>query len=209
LHRKSHARRAGLGLRQSPNARMSSQASVSRDVLPPTPPGPEGSNGNGLLRVQRVPGAWLFSFPERSRPVADFRFARPVSSNFLRSYPASSRTPAFSPAGGGISREQALSWGLVQPCFLRTLPRLRLGAGPPLTFPAATVTIEAAPPSAVFRSASPRYHRSWCPPLRQARAGSCKKPKVRAASFLGVPSAGKTKGGPAPSGNRNRTPYLK
>jgi hypothetical protein len=35
------------------------QASVSRDVLPPTPPGPEGSNGNGLLRVQRVTGAWL------------------------------------------------------------------------------------------------------------------------------------------------------
>jgi hypothetical protein len=28
------------------------QASVSRDVFPPTPPGPEGSNGNGLLRVQ-------------------------------------------------------------------------------------------------------------------------------------------------------------
>ena len=38
---------------------MLSQASVSRDVLSPTPPGPEGSNGNGLLRVQRVPGAWL------------------------------------------------------------------------------------------------------------------------------------------------------
>jgi hypothetical protein len=29
-----------------------SQASVSRDALLPTPPGPEGSNGNGLLRVQ-------------------------------------------------------------------------------------------------------------------------------------------------------------
>jgi hypothetical protein len=42
------------------NARMFSQASVSRDVLPPTPPGPEGSNGNGLLRVQRASGAWLF-----------------------------------------------------------------------------------------------------------------------------------------------------
>src|SRR6266705_1562228 len=25
----------------------------------PTPPGPEGSNGNGLLRVQWVSGAWL------------------------------------------------------------------------------------------------------------------------------------------------------
>jgi len=34
------------------DARIISQASVSRDVLPPTPPGPEGSNGNGLLRVQ-------------------------------------------------------------------------------------------------------------------------------------------------------------
>jgi len=31
---------------------MIGQASVLRDVLPPTPPGPEGSNGNGLLRVQ-------------------------------------------------------------------------------------------------------------------------------------------------------------
>ena len=46
---------------QQQNARMDSgQASVLRDVLPPTPPGPEGSNGNGLLRVQWVPGAWLF-----------------------------------------------------------------------------------------------------------------------------------------------------
>src|SRR6516225_6999038 len=39
---------------------MDCQASVPRDVFPPTPPGPEGSNGNGLLRVQWVPGAWLF-----------------------------------------------------------------------------------------------------------------------------------------------------
>src|SRR5438034_1544004 len=38
------------------------QASVPRDAFPPTPPGPEGSNGNGLLRVQWVPGAWLI-FP--------------------------------------------------------------------------------------------------------------------------------------------------
>src|SRR5580704_18507047 len=37
-----------------------SQASVPRDVFPPTPPGPEGSNGNGLLRVQWVAGVWLF-----------------------------------------------------------------------------------------------------------------------------------------------------
>src|SRR5213082_3169400 len=35
------------------------QASVPRDAFPPTPPGPEGSNGNGLLRVQWVAGAWL------------------------------------------------------------------------------------------------------------------------------------------------------
>jgi hypothetical protein len=37
----------------------SCQASVPRDAFPPTPPGPEGSNGNGLLRVQWVSGAWL------------------------------------------------------------------------------------------------------------------------------------------------------
>jgi hypothetical protein len=36
---------------------MKSQASVPRDVFPPTPPGPEGSNGNGLFRVQWVAGA--------------------------------------------------------------------------------------------------------------------------------------------------------
>ena len=39
----------------------SGQVSVPRDALSPTPPGPEGSNGNGLLRVQWVSGAWLFS----------------------------------------------------------------------------------------------------------------------------------------------------
>src|SRR5437588_8714746 len=39
--------------------KLSGQASVPRDVFPPTPPGPEGSNGNGLLRVQWVSGAWL------------------------------------------------------------------------------------------------------------------------------------------------------
>jgi hypothetical protein len=44
--------------------RFESQASVPRDVFPPTPPGPEGSNGNGLLRVQWVPGAWLINFRE-------------------------------------------------------------------------------------------------------------------------------------------------
>jgi len=35
------------------------QASVPRDVFPQNPPGPEGSNGTGLLRVQWVSGAWL------------------------------------------------------------------------------------------------------------------------------------------------------
>src|SRR5437879_13686692 len=39
--------------------RFTCQASVPRDAFPPTPPGPEGSNGNGLLRVQWVSGAWL------------------------------------------------------------------------------------------------------------------------------------------------------
>ena len=33
------------------------QASVLRNALSPTPPGPEGSNGNELLRVQWVAGA--------------------------------------------------------------------------------------------------------------------------------------------------------
>jgi hypothetical protein len=28
------------------------QCRVLRDVIPPTPPGPEGSNGNGLVRAQ-------------------------------------------------------------------------------------------------------------------------------------------------------------
>ena len=38
-------------------AKMESQASAPRDVFPPTPPGPEGSNGNGLFRVQWSAGA--------------------------------------------------------------------------------------------------------------------------------------------------------
>ena len=37
------------------------QASVPRDVFPPTPPGPEGSNGNGLFRVQWSPVPGFFS----------------------------------------------------------------------------------------------------------------------------------------------------
>jgi len=55
----------GRGRRRLPNPiedpmlESTCQASVPRDALPPTPPGPEGSNGNGLLRVQWVSGAWL------------------------------------------------------------------------------------------------------------------------------------------------------
>jgi hypothetical protein len=33
------------------NAKIN-QCRVLRDVIPPTPPGPEGSNGNGLVRAQ-------------------------------------------------------------------------------------------------------------------------------------------------------------
>jgi len=57
---------SGMGLKLhavSQMLKLQGQASVSRDVFPPTPPGPEGSNGNGLLRVQWVPGAWL-SWPD-------------------------------------------------------------------------------------------------------------------------------------------------
>jgi hypothetical protein len=44
--------------RLKPDVRITvSQASVPRDAFPPTPPGPEGSNGNGLLRVQWASGA--------------------------------------------------------------------------------------------------------------------------------------------------------
>jgi len=32
------------------------QCRALRDVIPPTPPGPEGSNGNGSLRCSRSPG---------------------------------------------------------------------------------------------------------------------------------------------------------
>jgi len=32
---------------------LESMCRVPRDAIPPTPPGPEGSNGNGLVRVQR------------------------------------------------------------------------------------------------------------------------------------------------------------
>src|SRR5205814_3125418 len=49
--------RGGVG--DEGDVRIECQASVPRDAFPPTPPGPEGSNGNGLLRVQWVSGAWL------------------------------------------------------------------------------------------------------------------------------------------------------
>jgi alanyl-tRNA synthetase len=49
---------------------LNGQASVSRDVFPPTPPGPEGSNGNGLFRVQWAAGAWLFSL-RRQAPMTN------------------------------------------------------------------------------------------------------------------------------------------
>ena len=48
-----------LKLEPEANVKMDCQASVPRDAFPPTPPGPEGSNGNGLLCVQWVAGAWL------------------------------------------------------------------------------------------------------------------------------------------------------
>jgi len=48
---------------------MTCQASVPRDVFPPTPPGPEGSNGNGLLRVQWASGAWLKTYRHEELPL--------------------------------------------------------------------------------------------------------------------------------------------
>src|SRR5688572_27232249 len=44
---------------------------VPRNAFPPTPPGPEGSNGNGLLRVQRAPRC-LFLFCALGTIVAEF-----------------------------------------------------------------------------------------------------------------------------------------
>src|SRR5271169_2513234 len=59
------------------------QASAPRDVLPPTPPGPEGSNGNGLLRVQWAAGAWLFLLLGLHRGVARVDIAFRVRHNTL------------------------------------------------------------------------------------------------------------------------------
>jgi hypothetical protein len=61
---------------------MKGQASVPRDAFPPTPPGPEGSNGNGLLRVQWVPDAWL-----RERTV----WSGAESFQFLPTFPTAAR----------------------------------------------------------------------------------------------------------------------
>jgi hypothetical protein len=36
----------------SPQGAKICKCRVLRDVIPPTPPGPEGSNGNGLVRAQ-------------------------------------------------------------------------------------------------------------------------------------------------------------
>jgi len=47
---------------------LESLGRVPRDAIPPTPPGPEGSNGNGLVRVQR--GARYFIFGRiRGKPL--------------------------------------------------------------------------------------------------------------------------------------------
>src|SRR5690348_5319971 len=63
---------AGHESESESDVKMRCQASVPRDAFPPTPPGPEGSNGNGLLRVQWVPGAWLIP----RQPVSQTRGSR-------------------------------------------------------------------------------------------------------------------------------------
>ncbi len=67
-------------LRSWPDARINRQASVPRDAFPPTPPGPEGSNGNGLLRVQWVSGAWLKNqtFDSRAPGLARLKILEPA-----------------------------------------------------------------------------------------------------------------------------------
>src|SRR5215471_3680112 len=67
---------------------MKGQASVPRDAFPPTPPGPEGSNGNGLLRVQWVAGAWLVpGLKPALFPPAPLLGQSRISSNFCRPAP--------------------------------------------------------------------------------------------------------------------------
>src|ERR1700676_3554206 len=68
------------GRRQKPLLELVSQASVPRDAFPPTPPGPEGSNGNGLLRVQWVAGAWLYAFFFPRQLTFDMRYWRRFAS---------------------------------------------------------------------------------------------------------------------------------
>src|SRR5215469_7378689 len=58
------------------DVKMECQASVPRDAFPPTPPGPEGSNGNGLLRVQWVAGAWLKRSSDSNLPIPPASSAR-------------------------------------------------------------------------------------------------------------------------------------
>src|SRR5208282_830661 len=95
---------------------MEGQASVPRDVFPPTPPGPEGSNGNGLFRVQWSAGAWLFVCPIHSASVMTTRLyydsseIREFDSVVVDVAPASPEQPrpaitlretAFYPTSGG------------------------------------------------------------------------------------------------------------
>ena len=59
------------------------QCRVLRDVIPPTPPGPEGSNGNGLVRAQWVTRyffAFVFYFFVKSsgRPLVSPRTQAPL-----------------------------------------------------------------------------------------------------------------------------------
>src|SRR5437773_3605621 len=70
-----------------PMLESTSQASVPRDAFPPTPPGPEGSNGNGLLRVQWVAGAWL----KKQLSALSSQLLASISLDFSRASPRSSR----------------------------------------------------------------------------------------------------------------------
>src|SRR5580658_9063848 len=90
------------------------RASVPRDVFPPTPPGPEGSNGNGFFRVQWIAGAWLFVLPApfvmTKRLYYDSSDTREFDSVVEDVIPASAEQPrpavvlresAFYPSSGG------------------------------------------------------------------------------------------------------------
>jgi len=88
--------------------RLNCQASVPRDVFPPTPPGPEGSNGNGLLRVQWVSGAWL----EIRSWLLAFGFG-PFSDPELRFSPR--RHGEYMKRSSGSLRSQSPHWGSLSP----------------------------------------------------------------------------------------------